>query len=596
MTPGEFLRRYRFDKRMVDGSFFPTQSLEAGSGDLVGVVLFNLGGPSDAGEVEPFLYNLFMDPAIIDIPLPAFLRHPMCRYIARKRSEGVRQEYEIIGGASPLVEHTDRQAQLLETRLRAELSPLTGAAFKVYQAMRYAPPFSEDAIASMKADGVTQVILLPLYPQYSKTTTGASLVYWKALQETGEAPDWPSALVFEYAAHPSLVRAFSERIDEALERFDESVRDEVHLLFSAHGTPLYEMQKRKDPYCCLVHSTVDAIIRYRKEERSFSTAFQSKVGPAKWLTPSTPDRLKELAGLGEEQVLVVPVAFVSDHVETAFELDMEVRKEAEHAGIKHFEVMTGLNDHSLFIDALFDVVSIAVGTGTRSDDGDRDPVPGRLQDVKLTKPSRRKIQCHGCIRVREAACWQPDVDARPIDPTPTLIKHDTPRQAFLPRAMGQIGYSWGIIGFAFILGRAVYSLGLKVMELKGAELSLLHHVVLVLCVSLFTVGKGIFVLQKGTVTRFLERLRGVARRPSLWTIIGAPLVGIGLVDRKISVLLRGWGMVIVIVGAVILVNLAPFPWKQIILAGVASALLWGLVSLLVKGIISRPGGSQPVRP
>ncbi len=391
MTPREFLKRYTFDHRMVDGGYYSREPLAVEHGDHVGVVLFNLGGPRKPEEVESFLYNLFVDPAIIDIPLPAALRDPLCRYIARKRSKTVREEYALIGGASPLNEHTEGQAKALHALLEARM-PI-GVPVTVYPAMRYAWPSSEDCAASMRADGVTKVVLLPLYPQYSKTTTGASLVYWKALEEEGTLDAIPTTSVFEYAAHPSLVAAFNARIDEALERFPADVRDSVYLLFSAHGTPLYEMTKRGDPYCCLVHSTAQHIVEARGESRPYQVAFQSKVGPAEWLTPSTPHALEALAKDGVENVIVVPVAFVSDHVETVFELDMEVREEAEAAGIKQFEVMTGLNAHPSFIEALADVVCRQLGLASST-------TPARTYPA-----TERKLTCHQCLRNGEALCW-----------------------------------------------------------------------------------------------------------------------------------------------------------------------------------------------
>ena len=400
MTPREFLPMYRFDRRMVTGEFFPGESIQVDPGDRVGVVLFNLGAPTSLGGVEPFLYNLFMDPAIIDIPLPAFLRDPLCRFIARKRSEKVRNEYALIGGKSPLNEHTQIQADLLEKRLNEELAAVSGAHFKVYQAMRYAPPMTDDAVAEMKLDGVNKVILLPLFPQYSKTTTGASLVYWSVLEKRGILPKLPTALVFEYAAHPSLIKAFNQRIDEALARFPKNVQKDVLILFSAHGTPLYEMKKRGDPYCCLIHTTVDQIMRHRETAQPHRIAFQSKVGPLEWLTPSTLDTLELVAKDGVKNVLVVPVAFVSDHVETLFELGIEVCAHAKEMGIERFEVMTGLNESNLFIEALTDCSKRAIS------------IPGYEPDTCLENLDHfhskdRRTQCHQCQRVTEAKCWNP---------------------------------------------------------------------------------------------------------------------------------------------------------------------------------------------
>src|SRR5690606_19808421 len=381
MTAREFLDGFRQDKRLVTGGYFSADPVLVEPGDTVGVVLLNLGGPTSVEAIEPFLYNLFMDPAIIDIPLPKPLRDWLCRYIARKRAVVVGKDYEQIGGCSPLNRHTEEQARALEARLNDRFGPVTGARFRTFAAMRYWHPTSEEAAERMAQEGVDKVILLPLYPQYSKTTTGASLVYWKALEEKGEIPTWPTSYVGEYAAHPKYVQALSERIDEGLQRSPATVRDRVHLVFSAHGTPLKELMKRRDPYCCLVHSTVQQVMSHREAHdagRAFHVAFQSKGGPAKWLTPSTPDKLEELADDGHTAVLVVPVAFVSDHVDTAFELDIEVREEAVHAGIEHYEVTSGLNCHPLFIEALAECVAAQVSPASVSRGDGADALPAAL--------------------------------------------------------------------------------------------------------------------------------------------------------------------------------------------------------------------------
>ncbi|HEX9659161.1 MAG TPA: ferrochelatase [Rhodothermales bacterium] len=395
MTPRQFLKQYRYDDRLVKGGFYPSKPLPVDSGDRVGVVLFNLGGPRNPAEVEPFLYNLFMDPVIIDIPVPKALRHGICKFVARRRAKTVREEYGLIGGSSPINPLTERQATLLEQSLNSLNGGVSGIEFKVYTAMRYGSPTSEDIIADMERDGISKVVLLPLYPHYSKTTTGASLSYWHALERSGELRSRPTVSVFEYAAHPAYVRAISERIDEGLRRFGADTAP-VHLLFSAHGTPLNELMDRRDPYCCLIHSTVDRVLKLRSADQSYSVSFQSKVGPAEWLTPSTPDELERLAAIETRSVLVVPIAFVSDHVETEFELDIEVRHLAEEAGIEHFEVMPGLNDHPLFIEALTDVTlrHLSVAGDLKPDVRDR-----------LFKRKDRRTACHQCINVTEAACW-----------------------------------------------------------------------------------------------------------------------------------------------------------------------------------------------
>ncbi len=416
MTPREFLSTYAFDRRITTGNYFPSAPLPVEKGDTVGVVLMNLGGPDKLADVEPFLYNLFMDPAIIDIPVGGVFRHWLCQFVSKTRAKSVSKDYELIGGGSPINRLTREQARSLEDFLNERFSEATGARFRTYVAMRYWHPRSEAAAKEMQADGVDKVILLPLYPQYSKTTTGASLVYWKALEEEEEIPQWPTTFVHEYAANPKYVQALSERIDEGLQRFPKAVRPEVHLLFSAHGTPLKEMKQRRDPYCCLVHSTVDQVMKRRAHDRPFHVAFQSKVGPAEWLTPSTPDQLEALAHEGHAAVLVIPVAFVTDHIETSYELDIEVREEAEAAGITHYEVTSGLNSHPLFIEALAEATMAQVsapGEGrltAPSASGDGAATEGAypllpLDQMPRFPSSERDVRCHQCERITEARCW-----------------------------------------------------------------------------------------------------------------------------------------------------------------------------------------------
>ncbi|MGE3800611.1 MAG: ferrochelatase [Candidatus Kapaibacterium sp.] len=403
MTPIKFSRLYRFDPRIVDGSYFSGDALQLERGDVVGVLLLNLGGPHKGADVQPFLYNLFMDPAIIDIPLRGITRHLLCKLISTLRAKKVGEDYAQIdpNGGSPINRLTEGQAQALQQNLNDRFGDPNGITFRTYTAMRYWHPFSEEAAEQMKRDGVTKLVFLPLYPHYSKTTTGASLVYWKVLEEFGEIPVWPSTYVQEYTLHPRYLQALSKRIDEGLAKFPEEVRSHVHILFSAHGTPLNEMLERGDPYCCLVHSTVEGLMRLRRNDHPFDVAFQSKVGPAKWLTPSTPAKLKELGESGKTAVLVVPIAFVTDHIETAFELDVEVREEAKHFGIEHYEVTGGLNDHPEFIAALTESVAaqlrlngIALLNGVPA-------WPERLTG----RESDRKTRCENCQCIAEGHLW-----------------------------------------------------------------------------------------------------------------------------------------------------------------------------------------------
>lgn len=417
MGPREFLKGYQFDSRLVTGEYFSSEPLELEAGDRVGVVMLNLGGPDTVEQIEIFLYNLFMDPAIIDIPLKGILRHWICRYIARSRAKKVAVDYEMIGGGSPINRLTGEQAAALNKYLNSRFGEAADVEFKTYVAMRYWHPFSEEAAAEMRKDGINKVVLLPLYPQYSKTTTGSSLIYWHALKENNEIPDWPTTYAFEYAANPKFIQSVSERIDEALQRFPKNVRDQVHLVFSAHGTPLKEMTERRDPYCCLVNSSVERVMTLRGFDRPFHVSFQSKVGPGEWLSPSTPDKLEELAGEGVRSVLMIPIAFVTDHVETAYELDIEVRLEAEEFGIEHYEVTSGLNCHPLFIESLAEATIAQLILPGRDSVG-FDGLDYALRPIKRMptfKAADRCTRCEQCDHVCEARRWDADVAAERED-------------------------------------------------------------------------------------------------------------------------------------------------------------------------------------
>lgn len=407
MDAREFLKHYRYDERLVNGQYYPSNAVKAEPGDTIGVVLMNLGGPDRLADIEPFLYNLFMDPAIIDMPFGGILRHWISKLISTTRSKKVARDYVKIGGGSPINRLTKQQAEHLEAALNRMYGEPAKVKFRVYIAMRYWHPTSEEASQQMRADGVNKVVLLPLYPHYSKTTTGSSLVFWWTLEQHQEIPMWPTAYVYEYAAHPKYIRAISERIDETVERFPEKIRDQIHFVFSAHGTPVHEMKRRRDPYCCLIHSTVEQVMKYRKNDFPFHVAFQSKVGPAEWLTPSTPDKLKELAENGHKAILVIPVAFVTDHIETAFELDMLIRDEAEESGIEHYEVSGGLNSHPLFIEALAEAT---VSQVILPSNGKWKNSLCNYQDLQKYATADRECRCHQCEIITEAVCWESEVD------------------------------------------------------------------------------------------------------------------------------------------------------------------------------------------
>ncbi|HLM02787.1 MAG TPA: ferrochelatase [Pyrinomonadaceae bacterium] len=318
--------------------------------EKIGVVLLNLGGPDSLEAVEPFLFNLFNDPDIIDFPLSFLFRKRLAKLISSKRHPRIQEQYKQIGGKSPLKDFTLRQARLLEQRLSERIPA------KVYTAMRYWHPLTEEALAEIEKDGVEKVILLPLYPQYSKATTESSVKEWKkqlALRENPQKLEW--SLIESYYDFPPYIDAVVERINQGLEKFPAEKRRDVHILFSAHGTPM-KLVRAGDPYSGHIKKTVAAVVEQGNFLQANSLCYQSKVGPQKWLTPSTPETISALAAQDVKNMLVVPVAFASDHLETLFEVGIEFRHMAETAGVEQFEVTEGLNYSEKFIDALAQLV------------------------------------------------------------------------------------------------------------------------------------------------------------------------------------------------------------------------------------------------
>lgn len=314
----------------------------------VGVVLFQLGGPDGADSVEPFLYNLFTDPDIIEIPLGWLLRRPLARFISARRGPKVAQAYAKIGGRSPLRQLTERQARALEAALAAEMD------VRVFTAMRYWHPFTREAVAELDAFTPDEVVLLPLYPQYSFATTGSSLNEW---QRCFGARQTPVRTIKEFYAHPRFIAAVAEKINLSLSHFHP--REDAHLIFSAHGLPV-SFISRGDPYQRQVELTVELVRKAGGWPNPYTICYQSKVGPQKWLEPSLHDTIERLGHAGVKDVLVIPVAFVSEHIETLYEINIETREEAEAHGIAHFEMMPAVGDSPEFIAALADLVRGAV--------------------------------------------------------------------------------------------------------------------------------------------------------------------------------------------------------------------------------------------
>ena len=315
------------------------------------VVLFQLGGPDSLEAIEPFLYNLFSDPDIIDFPLARLARRPLARLVARNRAGKVREHYAEIGGKSPIIELTQAQARALEQELRKSLDA------RVFVAMRYWRPLTDEVIGALQQEPADELVLLPLYPQYSRVTSGSSLNEWQRQYARAGLPDVPTHTIRDFYRHPLYLAAMVERINQSLARFPAG--EPVTLVFSAHGVPR-DVIAGGDPYQEQVEATVELVMKRGGWRHPHRLCYQSKVGPGRWLQPMLHQTLRELAAARTENVLVVPIAFVTDHIETLHEIDLEARAQARELGLRRFEMTPGLNDSPTFLRALTDLVLTAV--------------------------------------------------------------------------------------------------------------------------------------------------------------------------------------------------------------------------------------------
>ncbi len=309
-----------------------------------GVVLLNLGGPDTLQAVRPFLYNLFSDRDIIPLG-PAFLQRPLAGLISSIRAKKARTAYARIGGGSPLLGITRQQAAALQDALRQE------GDFGVYVGMRYWHPFVEEAIRQAVDDGADRIVGLSLYPQYSRATTGSTRKRFDHAVATTHAR---AVFVDSWYNHPLYVDAVAATVRERI----DGPSGGVHLLFSAHSLPV-SLIEAGDPYVDEVRGTVEAVVgRLRMNgdvSLPYHISYQSRSGPVRWLGPSTEEVIVELAGKGVRRILVVPVSFVSDHVETLYEIDVLYRDLAERHGMQ-LDRAESLNTRPLFISALRDLV------------------------------------------------------------------------------------------------------------------------------------------------------------------------------------------------------------------------------------------------
>jgi len=326
----------------------PTATASEGRpGRRVAVVLTNLGGPDRPEAVKPFLFNLFNDPAIIG--LPAIVRTPLARLISSRREASAQANYALMGGGSPLLPETQKQAEAL-SRVLANAAP--GDDTRVFIAMRYWHPLTEETAAAVKAFQPDEVVVLPLYPQFSTTTTASSIKKWR------ECYDGPGEthVVCCYPDAEGFIEAQARLIRETL---DKAEGRPVRVLFSAHGIP-EKLVAAGDPYQAQVEATVAAVVD-RLGLTDWAVCYQSRVGPLKWLGPATPEAIEQ-AGRDGVGAVVVPIAFVSEHIETLVELDREYGDLAEAVGCAPYLRTPAVGTEPAFIAGLAEAVSGALRT------------------------------------------------------------------------------------------------------------------------------------------------------------------------------------------------------------------------------------------
>ncbi|MBC7769343.1 MAG: ferrochelatase [Phycisphaerales bacterium] len=324
----------------------------------VAIILFNLGGPDSQQAVRPFLFNLFNDKAIISAPQP--IRFLIAQLISRTREELAKANYALMGGGSPILPETVKQADALEAAISKRVGDVT---FKCFPAMRYWKPFVKDAAKAAKAWGATDAILLPLYPQFSSTTTASSLKAWR------QASDLPASTICCYPAAASFAQAHADAILETWRNAGSPPRPRV--LFSAHGLP-QNVIDRGDPYQWQVEQSVAAVRALLPADWDTRICYQSRVGPLKWIEPSTEAEIHR-AGKDGAGVIVSPIAFVSEHVETLVELDIEYAHLAQRLQLPFYLRAPTPGTTPRFIDALADLAerALAAPGKTQSDSGAR---------------------------------------------------------------------------------------------------------------------------------------------------------------------------------------------------------------------------------
>lgn len=327
--------------------------------EKIGVLLFNLGGPDTLDDVRPFLYNLFSDPDIIRLPWRP-MQKPLAWLISTLRHKKSRGYYEKIGGGSPLRRITEEQARALEEALSQR-----GITARAYVGMRYWNPFIEEALDQIQRDGITHLVVLPLYPQFSISTTGSSLNRMNVLVSNGRHTLPRASVICSWEDDENYIASLTATVSEELSKFSDTDTSQIHILFSAHSVPVSYI-KNGDPYLDQTKRTVELVMERIGRDRPYTLSFQSKVGPVEWLTPATDETIRRLGSEGVRQLVLVPVSFVSEHSETLYEMDMLYRELAEEVGITDYRRVPTVNCRPDFIGALASMVERALALNNSS--------------------------------------------------------------------------------------------------------------------------------------------------------------------------------------------------------------------------------------
>ncbi len=308
------------------------------------VLLLNMGGPSSLSDIKNFLYRLFSDKEIINIP---FLQNLFAKIISSLRTPYVKKHYQKIGGKSPILELTTKQANKLNKELNKTVNS------KVYIGMRYTKPTINDAVNNIINDNHNKLIVLPLYPHFSNSTSLSSINEFNRIIKAKQLNNMQIKIIYHWYDCPDYIKALSLLIKDKLNVYNN--KNDVHIVFSAHSIPL-SLVNKGDPYPNHINICVEHIINSLNCTNPHHICFQSKIGPIKWLEPSTKSVINNIAERKNQSILVVPISFVSDHYETNYEIDILYANQAKQAGIKHFDRINSLNDHNLFIKALSTII------------------------------------------------------------------------------------------------------------------------------------------------------------------------------------------------------------------------------------------------